>query len=231
MTLVFLTGASKGLGHALLKMLLQSANPDLFVLAFSRTEPGDVDATPQYRWFASDFSDPMGALHTFRQASQGLKPSKIVFVNNAASIEPLGSVGLLDEAMLQSAIRINVNTPVAITNWMLATFPAAGLRIVNVSSGAAARPIEGWSQYCASKAFMEMFFGVVAAEAATTGRALEVVNVNPGVMDTGMQQTIRASGIQSKQNERLISLYETGGLQSAVAVAHDIYKAHLEDYI
>jgi benzil reductase ((S)-benzoin forming) len=63
--------------------------------------------------------------------------------------------------------------------------------LINISSGAAARAYAGWSAYCASKAAVERFTECVQLEEASTG--LRAYAVQPGVIDTAMQEQIRAS--------------------------------------
>jgi len=70
---------------------------------------------------------------------------------------------------------------------------AGGGTIVNVSSGAAHRPLEGWSAYCAGKAGLAMVTRSIALE--TAGKGIRIFGFSPGTIDTDMQVTIRASGI------------------------------------
>jgi len=62
---------------------------------------------------------------------------------------------------------------------------AGGGTIVNVSSGAAHRPLEGWSAYCAGKAGLAMVTRSIALE--TAGKAVRVFGFSPGTIDTDMQ--------------------------------------------
>src|SRR6202008_1576489 len=66
-----------------------------------------------------------------------------------------------------------------------------GGTIINVSSGAAYRPLEGWSSYCSAKAGLAMLTRSLALE--TTG--VRVFGFSPGTIDTDMQVKIRASGM------------------------------------
>jgi NAD(P)-dependent dehydrogenase (short-subunit alcohol dehydrogenase family) len=70
---------------------------------------------------------------------------------------------------------------------------AGGGTIVNVSSGAAIRPLEGWSAYCSAKAGLHMLTRAVALETAAKG--IRVFGFQPGTTDTDMQVLIRASGV------------------------------------
>jgi NAD(P)-dependent dehydrogenase (short-subunit alcohol dehydrogenase family) len=65
--------------------------------------------------------------------------------------------------------------------------------IVNISSGAATSPLEGWSAYCASKAAVLMLTRCVHLEFA--GQGVRCVGLSPGTVATDMQAAIKASGI------------------------------------
>lgn len=113
-------------------------------------------------------------------------------VNNAGVIDPIGHLADTDPAEWERAVRINL---VGAYNGLHAALPrmTAGGVVVNVSSGAAAKPNEGWSAYCASKAGLMMLTRMVALEYG--GRAIRAYGFRPGVVDTGMQVKIRASGM------------------------------------
>ena len=68
-----------------------------------------------------------------------------------------------------------------------------GGSIVNISSGAAYRPLEGWSAYCSGKAGLAMLTQAIALE--TAGKGIRVFGFSPGTIDTEMQVKIRASGM------------------------------------
>jgi NAD(P)-dependent dehydrogenase (short-subunit alcohol dehydrogenase family) len=65
--------------------------------------------------------------------------------------------------------------------------------IINVSSGAAIRPLDGWSGYCAGKAGLAMLTRSIDLEHREAG--IRVFGFQPGTTDTDMQVIIRASGI------------------------------------
>jgi NAD(P)-dependent dehydrogenase (short-subunit alcohol dehydrogenase family) len=65
--------------------------------------------------------------------------------------------------------------------------------VVNVSSGAAHQPLEGWSAYCAGKAGLAMLTQSMALELGPLG--VRVFGLQPGTVFTQMQEKVRASGI------------------------------------
>ena len=64
--------------------------------------------------------------------------------------------------------------------------------VVNVSSGAAHAPLEGWAAYCSTKAALHMFTQALHLE---EGERVAVYGASPGTVDTEMQVLIRASGV------------------------------------
>jgi NAD(P)-dependent dehydrogenase (short-subunit alcohol dehydrogenase family) len=68
-----------------------------------------------------------------------------------------------------------------------------GGTIINVSSSAAYRPLEGWSAYCTGKAGLAMMRRAIKLE--TKGKGIRVFGFSPGTIETDMQVKIRASGM------------------------------------
>jgi NAD(P)-dependent dehydrogenase (short-subunit alcohol dehydrogenase family) len=117
-----------------------------------------------------------------------------ILVNNAGVIEPIGA--LAESAPAAWARNINVNL-VGAYNAVRAVLPHmlanGGGTVINISSGAAHRPLEGWSAYCCAKAGLAMLTAALTVETARSG--VRVFGLAPGVVDTDMQAAIRASGI------------------------------------
>jgi NAD(P)-dependent dehydrogenase (short-subunit alcohol dehydrogenase family) len=76
--------------------------------------------------------------------------------------------------------------------------------VINITSGAAHRALEGWSAYCCAKAGLAMLTSALALENAPSG--VRVFGLAPGVVDTDMQVTIRASGINRVSKIPRVSL-------------------------
>ena len=115
-------------------------------------------------------------------------------INNAGVIEPIASVADSDPAVWARNIEINLTGAYYVIRAALPSMIAAGGgTIVNVSSGAAIRPLEGWSAYCSGKAGLHMLTRAVALENANNG--IRIFGFQPGTTDTDMQVLIRASGI------------------------------------
>ena len=117
-----------------------------------------------------------------------------ILVNNAGVIEPIGLLAHSDPVSWRRNIEINLIGAYHAVRAVLPQMVAARVgTIVNLSSGAAHRPLEGWSAYCAAKAGLAMLTDAIALETAQSG--IRIFGFAPGVIDTDMQVTIRASGI------------------------------------
>jgi NAD(P)-dependent dehydrogenase (short-subunit alcohol dehydrogenase family) len=138
-----------------------------------------------------------------------------ILVNNAGVIEPIGALAESDAAAWRRSIEVNL---VGAYHSARATLPqmleAGHGTVINVSSGAARRPLEGWSAYCAGKAGLAMLTEAIALECTDAG--IRVFGLAPGVVDTDMQATIRASGINRISQIRQIDLAPVGHPAAAI---------------
>jgi NAD(P)-dependent dehydrogenase (short-subunit alcohol dehydrogenase family) len=135
---------------------------------------------------ACDVADTNSVAAAVRAVAGKAGPATIL-VNNAGTIEPIGRLHETDPDAWAKAVVANLTGAAHMARAVLPGMLAAGHgAIVNVSSGAAKRPLEGWSAYCASKAGLAML---------TQSLGVRAYGFAPGVVDTGMQATIRASGI------------------------------------
>jgi NAD(P)-dependent dehydrogenase (short-subunit alcohol dehydrogenase family) len=117
-----------------------------------------------------------------------------ILINNAGVIEPIATLADSDPAAWAKNVQINLVGAYNVVRAMLPGMKAAGGgTIVNVSSGAALRPLEGWSAYCSGKAGMAMLTQAIKLEESANG--IRVFGFQPGTTDTDMQVLIRASGM------------------------------------
>lgn len=116
-----------------------------------------------------------------------------VLVNNAGVIEPIGHAADVAPQAWEDAIRINLVGPFNLVHAAMPRLLKSRGAIINVGTGAAHNFREGWSAYCSSKAGLSMFTRAVAEEYGERG--IRSICAQPGVVDTGMQGAIRASGM------------------------------------
>jgi NAD(P)-dependent dehydrogenase (short-subunit alcohol dehydrogenase family) len=115
-------------------------------------------------------------------------------INNAAVIDPIAPLAAGDPADWSHHIDVNLK---GVYHGMRAALPPMRARgggvIVNLSSGAAHNPLEGWSAYCAGKAATAML--TRCAHLEMKGHGIRVFGLSPGTVATDMQRRIKASGI------------------------------------
>lgn len=110
-----------------------------------------------------------------------------ILVNNAGSLEPIGLIEETDPDSWLQCLQVNLAGAYFAIREVLPHFRHRGDgAIVNLSSGAALRPLRGWSAYCSSKAGLSMLTRAVAEE--VTGTDICVYGFQPGMVDTRMTQ-------------------------------------------
>ena len=96
---------------------------------------------------------------------------------------------------MKLAIALNLTAPMILSNAFIMKLKdfEGTKRIVNISSGAGRNAYEGWGTYCTTKAGLDHFSRVVALEQENAEYPVDIVSIAPGIIDTGMQETIRGS--------------------------------------
>jgi NAD(P)-dependent dehydrogenase (short-subunit alcohol dehydrogenase family) len=116
-----------------------------------------------------------------------------LWVNNAGLLGPIGPLADAEPQAIAHTVEVDVIGVLhgsAAFARHLRSREGTGV-LVNLSSGAATTPYEGWAAYCASKAAVDQLTRVVALEEARHG--LRAYAVSPGLVDTDMQVAIRAA--------------------------------------
>jgi 3-oxoacyl-[acyl-carrier protein] reductase len=192
--IALVTGASRGLGEGVARALAADGAAVMLLARdgdLARTVAGEiVDAGGKAEALACDVSDYPSverAVADTRQRLGGLD----ILVNNAGVIEPIAEIAASDPAIWARNIQINLIGAYYVVRAVLDRMLQGGGTIINVSSGAAYRPLEGWSSYCAGKAGLAMLTRSLVLE--TTG--IRIFGFSPGTIDTDMQVKIRASGL------------------------------------
>lgn len=228
MNLYVVTGTTQGLGKSLAERIARDPDNELVTLA--RAPTGPIPGGMRIEVDVADTAALERACDTFQRHVAGKRYAKAVLVNNAGIIPPVGPLERLDARDVERNLVVNLVAPMLLMRRFLGATPDVALRrIINISSGAARRPIFGWSAYCAAKAGLDMASRVVALEAETRGMAVEVSSLAPGVIDTAMQETVRGATAEDFADvERFRAMKAEGALRPADEVAADILRLEAE---
>ncbi|SFT91030.1 benzil reductase ((S)-benzoin forming) [Algoriphagus locisalis] len=218
-SLLILTGHSKGLGRAILNTYLEKDEFEIIAISRTRLELNKPNLT--------EISLDFGELDVLENELSNLFPSgdfnEIILINNAGWIGEIKPVGSLQVKSMRTQININLLAPMYLTNAFVAAYKDSKAKkiICNISSGAASKPMEGWGEYCSTKAAIAMFTKVAAKE--NQDSEFRFFSVAPGIVDTQMQDEIRqADELDFPQIERFKSYKTNGDLSSPEMVATKI---------
>ena len=191
---VIITGASRGIGAAAGRVFAEQGAcvsllaRDGAALAALADEIG-ANALP-LACNVANFSEVEAAVSKTCEVFGGVD----VLINNAGMIDPIARLEEADPDAWARLIDVNVT---GVFNGTRAVLPIlkqrGGGSIFTVSSGAAHRPLEGWSAYCTSKAGAAMFTRALDLEERENG--IRAMGLSPGTVATQMQREIKASGI------------------------------------
>lgn len=212
---IVITGISQGLGKELFDLLKK--NKDLKIIAFSRRfleEQYEFERqNPNIKLIPVDLSN----LTEVETALDEINvDDEVIFINNAATIYPIEKIENIASSNIISAFNLNLLSPILIIKKLI----KSKLFVINISTGAAKRAINNWSLYCSSKSGLEMFLSVIQQE------GIDIINLDPGVMDTNMQKIIRSSNFV--EVDYFKSLKTNNELKSAKDVANNIFEKYIK---
>ena len=116
---------------------------------------------------------------------------EVVFIYNSGVLGEILPFNRQSEDNAKLVFQVNYLAATALTQKVLKVLNVA--QIVYISSGAAKRAIPSWSQYCASKAALDMFAETLQLELLGLENNTKIWSISPGVVDTPMQAQIRAT--------------------------------------
>ncbi len=182
MNVVWISGASSGIGEACLAQLPPDVDE---VVAISRRPAArgrqlllDLAVPSSWPAVANDFSSVLGRGDV----------TEATFIHLAGTVSPLGPAVRADQAEYTKAFLVNAGATIALGQAFAAAcvhhqVPAT---LVVTSSPAASDVVEGLSHYGAAKAAVEHWLRIVAAEVAQAKIPLRVLAVVPQAVDTPM---------------------------------------------
>ena len=156
MNIVIITGTNRGLGLALANYYI--GIEDTLVISVSRELANEHQKVSKslLRFIPFDLAHGLNKkiVNLFDKELKGLNPQNILFFNNAAVVTPIGRIGTLEENAIRQSLNINVVSQIELINLLASRFK--DIIIVNLTSGAANNPIDGWSIYSTGNNFSAM---------------------------------------------------------------------------
>lgn len=179
MKTALITGSSRGLGKALTDTFL---NNGWKVIGFSRSDVKNYDNYMHMEVDIANISQVHGAFEMFRRTDTTID----VLINNTATFH-MGNFSDASYLDISNVIDTNVKGTMYVTNQAL-TVMNPGSKIVFVNSVAGLRDIQHQSIYCASKAALKSFAGVLGQELRE--RKIKVSSIHPGGINTSLWSDI-----------------------------------------
>ena len=198
--LYILTGASRGMGLAMARQLLQ---PGHLLLCISRHGNEALSTLAQARsasllqWQA-DLAEGASVARRLQDWLAAQDPTLLAsasLINNAGVIPRIGPLSQADAADLAHALRVGLEAPMQLSAAFLGStehWPVPR-KVLNISSGLGRRAMASQAGYCAAKAGMDHFTRCLALEEAIKPHGARVCSLAPGVIDTDMQVQLRGA--------------------------------------
>ncbi|KAK2669795.1 Short-chain dehydrogenase/reductase SDR [Fusarium oxysporum f. sp. vasinfectum] len=203
---IIVTGASRGIGHAICCHLL--SNPTCKVFAVAR-QPEPLQklhlAYPdRMQYLCGDLADPAFGMAVVTRCLTAFGHINGVAVNHAI-IEPVGVAADIEVADWMATFNVNFFGSVALRSPALRQ--ARG-RIIITQSHSINRYYRGWGPYGASKAALHHYAGTLTLEEPL----INVLGIVPGMVDTAMSKRVReryGPAMDAGDHQSLVALYET----------------------
>lgn len=223
MNILIITGGSKGIGKAIAKKYA-SKNYKVYSLSRSTVK---LENITQISVDLSNLKETESSFKILLTEFNIEQISSITLINNAGRIGKISSLENLKTEDIAKTIQLNTITPLVLSSLFISILEKTNCKkqIINISSGAAKTPYQGWSVYCTSKAGIDMMTKTIANEQIAIKNSVKCVSIYPGVVDTNMQTDIRNTQEKDFSSlQRFKDLKENNELYSAEFVAEKIYK-------
>lgn len=219
-SLVWISGASGGLGQALAKTVPWNGAR---VIGISRGRPELA-----IEHLKADLADPsmwpaIGA--SFQRETEGFDGEHVAFVHAAGTIDPTGFAAEVDSNAYLRNVLLNSACGQVLGQLFLAATRSLDARrhLVMLTSGAARSVYPGWASYGAGKAALDQWVRNVGAEQDVRG-GVQVLSIAPGTVDTAMQEKLRHTPeADFPSRQKFLDLHAHGKLADPAHVADQIW--------
>ena len=181
-----ITGSSKGIGKELSLLLLEKGYT---IFGYSRTN------SIRHKNFHFNQID-LSSIQNLESINFPKidEDEHVCLINNAGEIGEIDKFGNKKTNDIINEFNLNTVAPSILCNSFIRSYQNQSNHpiIINISSGAALRPIESWGTYCQSKAALDMLTKIINQE----HNSIKAYSIYPGVVDTEMQKKIRDTDIE-----------------------------------
>lgn len=239
MNTYIITGASRGIGK---EMALQLARNGNQLILIARSTMDDLAKQIQEKGgkakiVQADLSKPQSLEDLADQVFNidNIDASKkIVLINNAGMIAPMGMIGKYDASSYLANLQVNFTSAVMLCHLFIQKVQKWDCNkiIMNISSGAANKPYPGWGHYCSTKAGLNMFTSCIHEEQRAAAKPVLAAAYNPGRTDTKMQEEIREQNSEDfPKAQSFVDAWKQGILNDPEKVAaHIVETIEKQDY-
>src|SRR5699024_8868366 len=161
----------KGLGESVAQFLLES---QINVIGISRTENEGLvklaeENNANDKHYACDIGDQSQVEKMLSDVITKLEDYDLTnnyVINNDSALHQINTTHNIHYDELSTHYDVNVISPMVILNSFIDHYKTRDETVigVNVTSGAANRPVYGWSAYCSSKASINAYTSTIALE-------------------------------------------------------------------
>jgi len=240
-TFAVVTGASRGIGQAIVENLGEKLAPGSLILLISRdgTSLTSIQQDLQKRNSSIEIEIGISDLSTCNEANLNeifdnvLSKRKAESFAHALCIHNAGSLGDPSKRCSEHGamdvctdyFQLNVASVIVLNSLFLQLFANVSKTVVNISSLCGVVPVSSLSLYCSGKAARDMFFKVLAIEEPN----IRVLNYAPGPVETAMRNQI----LDDTWDSSLCDMFKKGPVLTAETTAkrlmhlltHDAFKS------
>jgi benzil reductase ((S)-benzoin forming) len=188
--LLMITGPTSGLGKEISRIAIKENREILFLGRNIAEKLPASFLSGENKYLEIDFGYPKECISLFSSMDFS-SYSNVDLLLNAGTIMPIAQIQEMDFEELSTCLDVNFLSQVALVKSLLANLDLGktNLRIINVTTGATTRVINGWSCYSISKAAFAMFLNHLELELPE----IEIQSFDPGVFESKIQEQIRSS--------------------------------------
>jgi NAD(P)-dependent dehydrogenase (short-subunit alcohol dehydrogenase family) len=181
-----------------------------------------------------DLSDPSSwsaVDESFRTHLRSYRGERVAFFHAAADLRPIGFAGELDAAEYTRSVLLNSAAPQVLGNLFVSAARDVDARrfLVLITSAGSGQVMPGVTSYISGKTALDQWVRIAGAEQSIRS-GIQVLAVNPGSVDTPMQQNLReADASDLPRQPFFVELHRRGGLLDPGVVAGRIWTVLDED--